>query len=376
MYLHLSLPDRAQIDQLMLERRPGSVTIYLATEEIGDNQAPRVVLANLWRDARGQLEAAGQDKQVFLAMDEMLDDLDDDEDFWAHQARSLAVFLTADTVSTFQLPNHLADSVHVSDRFHLKPLLRALTFTKAAYVLAISQNQARVLEVFPEGDPQLVNVPDMPMSAVDAVAVPSISGRKQHGRVQGSEGQKMRLGQYSRAVDQALRPLLVGRDVLLVLAAASPLDSIYRQWNTYPNLADATLTGNPDDESPGELAARAREVLDKAHAAELAEVRETFEGRVKQGRAKTDVADVARAATFGMVETLFVDIDAALPGTIDESTGAVTLAGGEDAQSYGIVDEIARRTWLTGGDVLAVRREDVPGSGEVAAILRWSPENG
>ncbi|MFZ1853783.1 MAG: hypothetical protein WAU06_02575, partial [Candidatus Nanopelagicales bacterium] len=251
MYLHLSLPDRAQIDQLMLERRPGSVTIYLATEEIGDNQAPRVVLANLWRDARGQLEAAGQDKQVLLAMDEMLDDLDDDEDFWAHQARSLAVFLTADTVSTFQLPNHLADSVHVSDRFHLKPLLRALTFTKAAYVLAISQNQARVLEVFPEGDPQLVNVPDMPNSAVDAVGVPSISGRKQHGRVQGSEGQKMRLGQYSRAVDQALRPLLVGRDVLLVLAAASPLDPIYRQWNTYPNLADATLTGNPDDESPG-----------------------------------------------------------------------------------------------------------------------------
>ncbi|MGV1037178.1 MAG: hypothetical protein ACOYD0_09145 [Candidatus Nanopelagicales bacterium] len=376
MYLHLALPDRTQIDQLMLERRPGSVTIYLATEEIGDNQAPRLALANLWRVARGQLEAAGHDKQELLTMDEVLDDLDGDEDFWAHQARSLALFLTPDTVATFQLPNHLADSVHVSDRFHLKPLLRSLTFTKAAYVLAISQNQARVLEVFPEGDPQLVNVPDMPDSAVDAVGVSSISGRTQHGRVQGSEGQKMRLGQYSRAVDQALRPLLVGRDVLLVLAATSPLDSIYRQWNTYPNLADATLPGNPDNESPGDLADRAREVLDQAQAAELSEVREIFESRVKQGRAKTDVADVARAATFGMVETLFVDIDAALPGTIDESTGFVTFADGEDAQSYGIVDEIARRTWLAGGEVLAVRREDVPGSGEIAAILRWSPENG
>ncbi len=186
----------------------------------------------------------------------------------------------------------------------------------------------------------------------------------------------MRLGQYARAVDQALRPLLVGRDVLLVLGAASPMDSIYRQWNTYPHLAAITLSGNPENEAPRELAARAREVLDQAHAAELAEVRETFEARVSQGRAKTDVADVASAATFGMVETLFVDIDAELPGTIDESTGSVTFADGEGAQSYGIVDEIARRTWLAGGQVLAVRRQDIPDAGDVAAILRWSLDNG
>ena len=35
-------------------------------------------------------------------------------------------------------------------------------------------------------------------------------------------------------------------------------------------------------------------------------------------------------------------------------------------------DEIACRVWLTGGRVLAVRREDVPGGGLVAAILRYA----
>ena len=38
---------------------------------------------------------------------------------------------------------------------------------------------------------------------------------------------------------------------------------------------------------------------------------------------------------------------------------------------YGVVDEIARRVWLSGGRVLAVRRDDVPGRNSVAAILRY-----
>jgi hypothetical protein len=36
-----------------------------------------------------------------------------------------------------------------------------------------------------------------------------------------------------------------------------------------------------------------------------------------------------------------------------------------------VVDEIARRAWLAGGRVLAVRRDEIPGEGSVAAILRY-----
>ena len=39
------------------------------------------------------------------------------------------------------------------------------------------------------------------------------------------------------------------------------------------------------------------------------------------GRALTDLAEVARAATFGAIETLLVDIDAAATGTVDETSG-------------------------------------------------------
>jgi hypothetical protein len=66
-----------------------------------------------------------------------------------------------------------------------------------------------------------------------------------------------------------------------------------------------------------------------------------------------------------------VDIDETVPGFVDEADGALRLDDSGDAVNYGVVDEIARRVLLSRGRVLAVRREDIPGPGPAAAILRY-----
>ena len=88
------------------------------------------------------------------------------------------------------------------------------------------------------------------------------------------------------------------------------------------------------------------------------------------GLTVTDVVDVARAATYGAVETVLVDIDEVVPGEIADD-GTVTFTDDNDAVAYGVVDEIARRVLLSGGRVLAVRRADIPDESSVAAILRY-----
>jgi stalled ribosome rescue protein Dom34 len=162
-------------------------------------------------------------------------------------------------------------------------------------------------------------------------------------------------------------------DLPLILAAAEPMDSVYRSVNSYPHLLPATLPGNPDTSSEAELTERARRLLDDVYAAELSTIRETYELRASQRRASTDIADVARAATFGLVDTVLVDIDEVVAGSVDDETGAITIDDTDDAINYGVVDEIARRVWLNGGRVLAVRSDDIPGNGSVAAILRYAP---
>jgi hypothetical protein len=291
--------------------------------------------------------------------------------FWAQQARSLAVFASPTRMRTFRLPNRLTSEVEVADRFYVKPLLRAVSFPQAAFVLALAAGAVRLVEVTREGPPFTVDVPGLPTDAASAAGKASIGDRSPARRIQGSEGQKIRLRQFARKVDHALRGVLTGLELPLILAATEPLDAIYRSVNSYPHLAEAGIPGNPEGRSDGELAAATRVVLDDEYERELSAVRARFELRSSDERASADVATVARAATFGAVDTLVVDIDEKLPGELDEETGAVTFSD-DDAASYGVVDEIARRVLLSGGRVLAVRGDDVPGGEPLAAILRYA----
>jgi len=373
MILHTDVPTRAQLDRLFAAREPWSVSIYLPTSPSSRGEAERIELKNLAGEASRQLEQSGAPKRDVAAIDDELADLVDDGEFWRYLARSLAIFVTPTGSTTFRLANNLAVMVEVSDRFHLKPLLRAVTFPHSAFVLALAQGGVRLLEIAPDLEPAEVEITDLPTDVASSAGKASIRDRAPSGRIQGSEGQKTRIRQYARRVDEALRPLLNGLDLPLILAAAEPIDSIYRSVNTHPHLVAASLPGNPETVSDGELAESARRVLDELYAAELRTTQETFALRASQQRASSDIADVARAATFGLVDTVLVDIDEVVPGYVDEETGAVSFDDADDAVNYGVVDEIARRAWLNGGKVLAVRREDIPGKESVAAILRYAP---
>jgi hypothetical protein len=374
MTLHIDIPTRAQVDALLTSRNPSSVSVYLPTDPASAGQAERIELKNLAKEAERQLRDLKAADSAVAEIVAAFADILDDETFWRYQARSLALFVTPEAQRTFRLPNQLVSLVQVSDRFHLKPLLRSITFPQAAFVLGLAENSVRLLELVAGNSlPWVVAVPDLPVSAADATGQPPDRGQAPRPKVRGSHGQEVRLGQYARQIDRALRPLLSGLDVPLILAAAQPLDSIYRSANSYPYLVPGSIPGNPESTPDAELASAARSILDHLRTDELQASHELYQSRQSDGRVAQDIADVARAATYGAVDTVFVDIDEVIPGSIDENTGAVTFSTADDAGSYGVVDEITRRVWLSGGKVLAVRRDDIPGQNSVAAILRFAP---
>jgi hypothetical protein len=369
--LQADIPTRLELELLMEERDPASVSIYLATDPRGGGDAERIELKNLGDGASAQLRAAGCDKTAVALVSESLADLVDDDALWSRLANSLAVFATPATLKTFRLPNRLSTTVQVADRFHLKPLLRSVTFPQSAFVLALAQGSARLLEIGPEGPPVEVGIDGLPQGVSSSDAATGVAGRSQTRRIRGAEGKKVRIRQYAREVDRALRSVLAGLDLPLILASTEPVDAIFRSVNTYPHLAAGGIPGSPEGRTDAELAAAARTVLDGIYAQELRDLAGLFETRASQDRTTIDTAEIARAATFGAVDTLFVDIDAVVPGVIDEETGAVTFVGAEGGTTYGVFDEVARRVLINGGRVLAVRAEDVPGAGHGAAILRY-----
>ena len=367
--LHVDIPTRPDLNALITHRGSACVSIYLPTTPLTQHaQADRIALKNMTSEAISQL--AGHDKREVSAIEESLHDLIDDDTFWEFQANSLGVFVTPTSLRTFRLPNKLTPALEVSDRFHIKPLLRAVTVPQSAFVLALAQNSARVVEVTADLPAHEVKVHHLPTDAASAVGKSSIKDRSPSGRIQGSEGMKVRLAQYARKVDHALRDLLGGRETPLIIAAAEPLLSIYRSVNTYPHLASKVISTNPEELSNAQLADAARPVMDELFRHELAEIHALFEARTGESRTSTDIAQVAKAATYGAVSHLLVDIDGTVPGTVADN-GAVTFAEKEGAANYDIVDEIAGRAILSGARVLGVRKADIPGGASLAAIFRY-----
>jgi hypothetical protein len=368
--LHVDIPTLAEFRALAEKRADMCVSLYVPTTPLPpESAATRIELRNLAGAALAQSAEAAAGRGRVEALRDALADLEDDDEFWRYQARSLAVLATPDDIHTFRLPNRLNASVEVADRYYLKPLLRAITFPHEGFVLALSANAVRLVEVFADLAAQSVAVAELPVSAADAVRRASVTERSPRGRLQGSEGQKVLLTQYARQVDAALRPVLAARDAPVILAAIQPLASIFRSISNLPSLAPETIQASPDRLSDAELATAARPVLDGLYARELQLLRERFEQRRAQHRATRDVATAARAATFGAIEALLVDIDANVPGTVDELDGRIT-----ESHSYGVVDEIAKRALLSGARVLGVRATDLPGEAgpsPLAATLRY-----
>jgi hypothetical protein len=370
--VHIDVPSSGEIEQLLRVEGEPAVSLYLPTTAVSsDAEAERIAFKNLVGAADGLLAEQGVAARGIADILEPLRELDDDHEFWTRQARTLAVFAIAGHTWVFRLPSRLGEAVRVSDRFDVKPLLRAVTFPHAAFVLALAQGSCRLIEISADLPPFEVDVPDLPADVASAAGKASIAERSPIGRLQGAEGQKTRMRQYARKIDRALRHVLAGRDVPLILAATSPLDEIFRSVSTYPALLARSIEGNPETTGDDELAARARAILDEHYAEQLDELRALLDERAGQGRAAKELGGVARAATFGAVDTLLVDIDAHLTGEIDEVSGELRLADGHGEGAPGVTDEIAKRTLRAGGRVLAVRAEDVPGPGPAVALLRY-----
>jgi len=49
-----------------------------------------------------------------------------------------------------------------------------------------------------------------------------------------------------------------------------------------------------------------------------------------------------------------------VPGLVSDIDGSVTYSASDDAETYSVVDEVARRALSTGARVLGARKEELP----------------
>ncbi|HLS00803.1 MAG TPA: hypothetical protein VK054_02295, partial [Beutenbergiaceae bacterium] len=355
---HKDIPSRADIDLLANVRQPNCVSIYTPSGPLPeDGERARIELKNQLRDVVSQFEAANADKSVVEHVKDTVDTLLQDTMFWQYQANSLAIFITGDSFETYRLPNRFTATVDIADRFYIKPLLRTITFPQSAYVLALAQNNVRLVKVTADTPARDVSPKDMPTDIQTYLNL-DLTGRATFGK--GSEDGDLRAQQFTAAINKAILPVLRAERLPLILASAETLASAYRRTNSYKFLVEESISGNPEALNAEQLAEKTRPILDDLYAEEIEQVRQDFQAKTAQGLGSTDLAHVARAAVYDAIDSLMVDIDQRIPGYIDEDTAQIVESTTDDTSNYGVGDEVLRRTLIVNGKVYAVRADDMP----------------
>ncbi|MCU1443058.1 MAG: hypothetical protein JWQ59_1208 [Cryobacterium sp.] len=368
--MQTDIPSRSDVETLANIREPGCVSIYIPTNtKANDSERARIEFKNMVRTATDNLRASGAADPLVASIRSSIDDLVDDPDAWRFQAGSVAVFVNGSIRRSYRLPDDLGSACEVSDRFYIKPLLRAVSFPRSAFIVALAQKSVRFIEIAADIPATEITVPGMPNDLESATAMDLSNGRGSF--TWSAEDQKPRVREFAQAVDAALRPILAMSSRPLIIAAAEPLASVFPLVCTYGQLADEVIPGNPEERSLEDLADAARRILVGRYAAQRVELKQRFQELAAQDRAVTDVAAVAKAATYKAIDTLLVDVDQKIPGIIDEVSGAVTFDENDETSHYGIVDEVVRRALLSDTRIFAVQNGDIPGGGAMAASLRF-----
>jgi len=387
----MDILTRAELEQLMHKEQQWCVSIYMPTHRTGrEAQQDPIRLKNLLGEAEKRLSARGVSTRDVQKMLEPASKFLQDSYFWQHQSDGLAIFLSSNRVRRYRLPLNFEEFVAVMDHFHIKPLLPLFTGDGQFYILALSQNEVRLLN----GTRYSVNEVDIGQVVGSlAEAIPSDDHQASlqlhtsgsaggmagdgsvtfHGQGGGSESAKNDLLRYFRLVADGLTEFLQGDRVPLVVAGVEYLLPIYKEVNTYPNLIDMVIKGNPDLLSADELHKSAWDIIRPLFQAAQEEAVAHYQQLA--GQASERVADtlekIVPAAYHGRVETLFVAAGVQQWGVFNPVTNEIELHDQIESGDEPLLDLAAVQTYLKGGIVYAVEPEKVPGGTSAAAVLRY-----
>lgn len=356
------------------EARENAVTIYVPTDHTPAGRERAVASAkSAVDDAVRQLRAAGATAAVQDAVRAAWDEVAADTALWGKLSGSLAIFIAPGVSEEYVLPNSLEPQTQVGDYFDIGQLARAVTSPQSAYALTLSSSGWNLWEASATARATEVELgDDYADDAADATNRMTIRGRKHLGRLVGDEGKKVLLDRYAQVVADAVRAELGRLDPnaarpLFVFATEPLLGMIQAQdlpWEI------VEVPGSPDALRPDQIDEAIRGRIGDLNSDRLSARADAIGGGFASGLAVTDLAQAAKAAAAGAVEVLIYDFTVDILGTFDDVTGDITF----DESGYDLLSRLAVKVLATGGEVIAVRPEEVTAqiwNGRLLAGLRF-----
>jgi hypothetical protein len=378
--------SRKDLQSLIEKQAELAVSIYMPTHRTGDIKQDPIRLNNLLKEAEEKLKAMELSAKETKELLEPAVKLLYDGTFWSHQGDALALFFTSGFFRFFKLPYDFQELVIVSSRFHIKPLLPLFGDTGLFYILALSQNEVRLIQCTHNSEREIT--PDSLPPSLSEVLVfddsekqlqfhtgTSTGKGKQsaifHGHGVGIDDNKEKILRYFRQINTGVNEFLHQERSPLVLAAVDYLLPIYHQVNSYSHFIETGIPGNPEGQDGKMLREQAWEILKPYFEQEKIKALDKYKQAAGTGFTTNDLKQCAMAAYDGRIAVLLAALDMQKWGYIDLEKREVVLQEKQGLHNEDLIDFAVVQTLIKGGDVYPMDIGEIPEQTPVAALLRY-----
>jgi hypothetical protein len=359
----MDILNPADLKSLIAQQGKWCVSIYMPTQLPGrEQQQDTIRLKNLLAEAEVKLLANGLRRPEVRKLMRPAEELLWNSDFWKHLSDGLAIFISNTYSAIYRLPAPFDELLLIGYSVHIKPLLPLLGRGGKYYVLALSLKNVR----FFEGAPDTMGEIDLnfPTSMEEAPWMDESV----------ADEEKTNILRFFHFVNQGVNNMSLDKTVPLVLTGVDYLLTIYREVNTYPNLLEECVASSPEREDLNEFREKAwniaRPIFEESQKKAFEKYRQ-FRGQ--QTALATDNLETAvKAAQFGQVETLFVPLGIHIWGRYNADNNTVIVEPEQGSENEDLLNFAAAETILNAGQVFAVPRDQMPGEGNLAAVLRYA----
>jgi release factor family 7 len=307
-----------------------------------------------------------------------------------YHGEGLAIYVTVGFSKTVILAQAPAPSVEIDRHFRLDPLLQGMAGKDRFYLLCLSLHSIQLWE----GDGvsmKPISLEDLETNIKDALHFEDSDTQVQFHSNSGSPSRNNSKGQGStffgvggenhdrkreflsffRIIDKGIAVKLAEKQVPLILAGVGYLMPIFREANTYGQLAPYQIPGATHAAGPvGELHAKASALLREDRQREMLKALSEYRENLTTARTVSGFTDVVPSACHKQLTHLFIRKGDRQWGIFNPADGRTEVLGEYRQGAEDLVNLAAVKTLLGQGKVYVVEDGEMPEDSGIAGLCR------
>jgi hypothetical protein len=365
-----------------------AISAYMPTHRAGrETEKGPIRFKNLLSKAEEALKGKGMGPRDIEAVLRPARSLLEGSGFWQHQSDGLAMFISPDFFQLYRLPIHFEEMMVFSNHFYIKPLLPLFSNDGHFYIIALSQNEVRLLEGTRyavdevEVEEELPNLAEAMkyLNFTKHLQFHTGSGRvtesgdaaaMYHGHDPSDKDEK-RLVEWFHKIDDVLPEAITNRQTPIVLAGVEYLFPLFKKASSFNNILAEGVVGNPEELRAEEIHAKAWPLIEPLFKETQEEAFTRYKDLSNTDQITTDLEETFLAAYQGRVDTLFTVKDYQVWGSYDSDKNEVHIHKEFSSGDEDLLNLICINTLKYGGTVFVVDPGQLPAASPQAAILRF-----